>query len=90
MPDGGEIRLAARFEKSDLLIEVCDQGCGIEPENLDKIFNPFFTTKEQGTGLGLAVAHQIVSQHGGILRARNNPDRGMTFSILLPRAQEST
>jgi two-component system sensor histidine kinase HydH len=90
MPDGGEIRLAARFQQADLLIEVSDQGCGIEPENLDKIFNPFFTTKEQGTGLGLAVAHQIVSQHGGILRARNNPDRGMTFSILLPRAQEST
>jgi len=88
MPDGGEICLMARFENSSLLIEVSDQGGGIEPENLDKIFNPFFTTKEQGTGLGLAVAHQIVSQHGGILRARNNPDRGMTFSILLPGTKE--
>ncbi|MGA2260559.1 MAG: ATP-binding protein [Acidobacteriota bacterium] len=87
MPDGGEIRLAAHPENSDLLIEVIDEGCGIAPESLDKIFTPFFTTKEEGTGLGLAVAYQIVSQHGGILRARNNPERGMTFSILLPREQ---
>ena len=88
MPDGGEICLAARPGGAGLLIEVSDQGCGIPPENLDKIFNPFFTTKEQGTGLGLAVAHQIVSQHDGILQARNNPGRGMTFSILLPGTQE--
>ena len=70
------------------MIEVIDQGGGVDTENLDKLFHPFFTTKESGTGLGLAVAHQIVGQHGGILRARNNPDRGMTFSILLPLAQE--
>jgi two-component system sensor histidine kinase HydH len=88
MPDGGEICLAVRLERTDLLIEVVDQGCGIEPENLEKMFNPFYTTKENGTGLGLAVADQIVSQHGGTLQARNNPDRGMTFTILLPRAQE--
>jgi two-component system sensor histidine kinase HydH len=89
MPDGGEIRLEARAENSDLLIDVIDQGCGIAPQDLDKIFTPFFTTRENGTGLGLAVANQIVCQHGGVLRARNNPDRGMTFSILLPQAKES-
>jgi signal transduction histidine kinase len=89
MPDGGDIRLVARPEKSDLVIEVVDQGSGIAPENQDKVFNPFFTTKESGTGLGLAVAHQIVSQHGGTLRAQGNPDRGMTFSIRLPGAREN-
>jgi two-component system, NtrC family, sensor histidine kinase HydH len=89
MPGGGEIRLAARVEKADLLIAVIDQGSGIAPEDLDKMFNPFFTTKENGTGLGLAVAHQIITQHGGLLQARNNHDRGMTFEIQLPRIQES-
>ena len=88
MPDGGEISMAARLEGIDLRIEVIDQGRGIEPENLEKMFNPFYTTKESGTGLGLAVAHQIVSQHGGTLQARNNPGPGMTFAILLPHAQE--
>ena len=88
MPQGGEIRLSARCRGSHVLIEVSDQGCGIPPENMDKMFNPFFTTKEAGTGLGLAVAHQIVAQHGGTLRARNNPERGATFSIQLPRTQQ--
>jgi signal transduction histidine kinase len=88
MPEGGNIRLVAHPEKSELLIEIIDQGCGIAAENVDKMFNPFFTTKENGTGLGLAVAHQIVTQHGGILRARNNADRGMTFAVLLPYSQE--
>ncbi len=90
MPDGGEILLAARTKNSNILIQVKDQGCGISPEDLDKVFNPFFTTKENGTGLGLSMAHQIVSQHGGILSAERNPDKGMTFSVLLPRRQEGS
>ncbi len=84
MPDGGDVRLVARSGESEMVIEVIDEGVGVDPEDLDKLFNPFFTTKESGTGLGLAVAHQIVGQHGGVLRACNNPDRGMTFSIFLP------
>ena len=64
------------------------KGTGIAPERRDKIFDPFFTTKDGGTGLGLPVAHQIVEQHGGILRAEANPDRGMTFSVVLPLRQE--
>lgn len=88
MPDGGEVRVTARRERSDLLIEVTDEGCGILPENMERMFNPFFTTKESGTGLGLAVAHQIVAQHGGVLRARNNSVRGATFTVQLPLEQE--
>lgn len=91
MPDGGEILLSARTKNSNILIiQVKDQGSGISPEELDKVFNPFFTTKENGTGLGLSMAHQIVSQHGGILSAERNPDKGMTFSVLLPRRQEGS
>ncbi|MEW5976342.1 MAG: ATP-binding protein [Acidobacteriota bacterium] len=90
MTDGGEIILSARTKNSSILIQVKDQGCGISPEDVDKVFNPFFTTKENGTGLGLSMAHQIVSQHGGILSAERNPDKGMTFSVLLPRRQEGS
>jgi len=82
--DRGEVVLAVRNERERLLIQVRDQGRGIRPEDRDKIFDPFFTTKESGTGLGLPVAHQIIEQHGGILTAEENPDRGMTFSVWLP------
>ncbi|MCX6620929.1 MAG: ATP-binding protein, partial [Acidobacteria bacterium] len=84
MPEGGEIVLSTRMDGVRVVIEVKDQGPGISPENLDRIFDPFFTTKDNGTGLGLSVAHQIVSQHGGILNAKNNSGRGVTFSLLLP------
>jgi|WetSurMetagenome_2_1015567.scaffolds.fasta_scaffold68389_2 two-component system, NtrC family, sensor histidine kinase HydH len=82
--DGGEILIQARVRGSELAIQVKDKGIGVSSENLDKIFDPFFTTKENGTGLGLSVAYQIVGQLGGTLRAEKNPDRGMTFSVLLP------
>jgi two-component system, NtrC family, sensor histidine kinase HydH len=84
MPEGGEVVLSTRMDNGRVAIEVKDQGPGISPEQLDKVFDPFFTTKDSGTGLGLSVAHQIASQHGGILSAKNNPDRGATFSLYLP------
>jgi two-component system sensor histidine kinase HydH len=84
MPDGGEIVFSTRVDGSRIVIDVKDQGPGISAEHLDKIFDPFFTTKDTGTGLGLSVAHQIVSQHGGILNAKNNSERGATFSLSLP------
>ena len=77
----GEVVLLASGQNDKVLIQVIDQGCGISPESLDKIFDPFFTTKENGTGLGLSVVHQIVEQHGGLLTAENNRDKGMTFSL---------
>ncbi len=87
-PDGGEILVSARRREGRVQLEVKDQGSGIGPEIRDRIFDPFFTTKEAGTGLGLSVAHQIVEQHGGILKAEANPDKGMTFSVLLPLNRE--
>lgn len=83
--ESSEVTLAARRGPGDeIVIEVRDQGSGVSPENIDHLFDPFFTTKENGTGLGLPVAHEIVRQFGGALSACRNPDRGMTFSILLP------
>jgi signal transduction histidine kinase len=67
-------------------VSVSDTGHGIAPEDLDKIFNPFFTTKEagQGTGLGLTVVHGIIEEHGGHIRVESEVKRGTTFRVHLP------
>jgi signal transduction histidine kinase len=88
MPEGGDVFLSARSRNGRVLIQVRDEGCGIVPADRDRIFDPFFTTKETGTGLGLSVAHQIVEQHGGILSAEANLEKGTTFSVLLPAHHE--
>jgi signal transduction histidine kinase len=84
MTGPGEVVLSAQEKDSSVMISVRDQGPGIEDENIEKIFNPFFTTKEAGTGLGLSVVYQIVTQHGGIVKAEKNPGGGMTFSVVVP------
>jgi two-component system, NtrC family, sensor histidine kinase HydH len=84
-PPGGAVMLSAREDDKEVTIDVQDQGCGISKDSLERIFDPFFTTKEAGTGLGLSTAHQIVSQHGGMLTvARNSPD-GVTMRVSLPQ-----
>jgi signal transduction histidine kinase len=87
MTGAGEIVLAARQYDSSVVISVRDQGPGINQEDLDKIFNPFYTTKDGGTGLGLSVVYQIVNQHGGLVTAERNPAGGMTFSLTIPLNQ---
>jgi signal transduction histidine kinase len=86
MPQGGRVVLRARQQDRSVLLEVADEGRGIPAEHLDRIFDPFFTTRANGTGLGLAIAHQIVYGHGGEISVRNNPDRGATFTLILPLA----
>jgi two-component system sensor histidine kinase HydH len=65
-------------------IAVSDTGPGIAPDVLDKIFHPFFTTKDHGTGLGLAIVHHMIEAHGGTIAAANRPEGGAVFTILLP------
>lgn len=84
MPRGGRIVLRANKEAEAIRLEVQDEGAGIAAEELEKIFDPFYTTRAGGTGLGLSIAYQIVSQHGGHISVRKNPERGMTFTIDLP------
>jgi signal transduction histidine kinase len=69
-------------------VRLSDNGTGIPKDKLDKIFIPFFTTKAEGTGLGLALVHRIVTDHGGTVAVESN-ERGTTFSITLPRAREA-
>lgn len=87
MTEPGEVVLSAHQLDSSVAISVRDQGPGIEEENMERIFNPFFTTKEAGTGLGLSVVYQIVTQHGGIVKTERNPNGGMTFSVVIPLRQ---
>lgn len=87
MPLGGTVSLEAQHDGTSVNIDVHDQGGGIEESNLEKIFDPFFTTKESGTGLGLSVAHQIVSQHKGLLSIARNSPQGVTVRVSLPLRQ---
>jgi len=84
MPDGGEIKVVCTQEGESILFTIADKGHGI-PENIrDKIFLPFYTTKERGTGLGLAIVHKIIVSHGGTISADSSP-LGTTFCISLPK-----
>lgn len=78
--EDGELKGAA--------IHVTDEGCGIKPENLSRIFSPFYTTKRDGTGLGLSVSQSILSQTGGELKSESEWGKGSTFSIYLPKKAE--
>ena len=71
-------------QKQHLKISVTDSGCGISPENVKKIFEPYFTTKSQGTGLGLAIVCELVGKYGGAIQVQSAPDKGSTFSVYLP------
>lgn len=84
MPQGGNVTLSASERPRGVCIQVSDEGEAAAPEMVERIFDPFYTSKETGTGLGLSVAHQIVTHHGGTITARRNPDKGMTFEVFLP------
>ena len=71
-------------EREALRLRIADNGPGIPPEHMDKVFNPFFTTKETGTGLGLSMVHRIIDAHGGHIRVTAGPQGGACFVIELP------
>jgi two-component system NtrC family sensor kinase len=91
---GGKISISANRReddgKQDVEIIVADTGCGISPEDVSKVFEPFYTTKEQdGTGLGLSVVWGIIDKHGGTINIQSDPDRGTTVTIRMPVPEET-
>jgi len=84
---GGEVKLACGADGEDrVFCEVTDSGSGMEPEVQQQIFKPFFTTREKGTGLGLAFVKKIVEEHGGTLQVESEPGKGARFRVTLPAA----
>jgi len=88
-PAGERVRVAARRAPGALVLEVADRGCGL-PKARDRLFQPFFTTREGGNGLGLAVSRNIVAEHGGVIEARDGEDgHGAVFVVTLPQEGEA-
>ncbi|MDD2769324.1 MAG: ATP-binding protein [Methylococcus sp.] len=86
-----EIRIVTETAAANgIRLTVADRGRGIPAEDLERVFEPFVTTKNHGLGLGLSVCRTIVSAHGGTIRAANNPERGVCFSLILPPLPEQT
>lgn len=84
-PEGSVITLTVNQQGNTAVIAVVDEGTGILPENLPRVFEPFFTARKKGTGLGLSIAKQVTEAHGGQIMIRNNdPMPGCTLSIILP------
>jgi signal transduction histidine kinase len=90
MNDGGTIRLGAKLDDDGVRVRLtfADQGSGIQQEDITKIFQPYFTTKDVGIGLGLAITERIIKEHGGEILVKSIPGEGTTFTVLLPLQQE--
>jgi len=84
MPNGGELDIEFKPKNEGIEVIIRDTGSGIDPENIEKIFEPYFSTKDTGTGLGLPLVKRIVEGHGGRISVESTPNRGTTFHVWLP------
>ena len=87
MPEGGSLTVSARELAGRVVLQFTDTGVGMDEATKDKIFNPFFTTKDTGTGLGLAMAHKIIQEHGGDIEVDSVIGKGTTFTLTFPLVQ---
>jgi two-component system NtrC family sensor kinase len=93
MPNGGELKISTFLTEDEMAaVAVHDTGYGIPPENMEKLFTPFFSTKEavKGVGLGLAVSYGIVERHGGRIDVKSHVGQGSTFTVYLPTSLEGS
>jgi len=88
MPVGGVIAIKSRIEGQSVVIEITDEGKGIDERLISRIFDPFFTTKEVGTGLGLAIVQKVIEGYNGKINVVSSQGKGATFVITLPRFEE--
>lgn len=86
MPEGGTVTISATNREQNVEIRVSDTGQGMTPEECERLFTPYYTTKEHGTGLGLAIVQSIVADHAGTIAVESHERQGATFVITLPRA----
>ena len=86
MPDGGRLTIRAQVEGGTVALSVADTGCGISPENMDKLFEPLFTTKTRGIGLGLTISRNLLEANGGSIEVESEVGKGSTFKVRLPAA----
>lgn len=84
MSSGGTLTVRTRRYADRVIIEVADSGTGLTPEECERVFTPYYTSKQHGTGLGLAIVQSVVSDHGGTIKVQSEPGRGTTFVIELP------
>ena len=89
MPDGGRVVMRTSADDRAVRIEVSDTGTGLTPEECERLFTPYYTTKQHGTGLGLAIVQSVVSDHKGSISVKSTPGAGTTFTIDLPRNEAS-
>lgn len=87
--DSGWIEIRSFYRDNIWVVEVTDNGSGIEPHHLKKVFEPFFTTRSKGTGLGLAFTAQVVKVHGGTITVKNRHEGGARFTVELPVEAQS-
>jgi two-component system sensor histidine kinase HydH len=88
-PEGGEVSLSTKNGTEQIRITVSDSGKGMTEQESEKMFDPFFTTRKTGTGLGLAVSHQIMEQLGGTFEVITSPETGTTVTVVLPYEKEA-
>ena len=88
MPNGGLLTIATQTSDNEIRISVCDTGTGISAENLKKIFDPYFTTKDNGTGLGLTLVFKIIREHQGEISVESREGEGTNFEVILPAYQK--
>jgi signal transduction histidine kinase len=90
MPEGGALTIETGAGGDSVWVAVADTGVGIAPEHLEKIFQPLFTTKAKGIGLGLALAKMLVEANGGVVTVESAPGRGSRFEVRFPVAQATS
>lgn len=88
MPNGGTLTLRTRPDDGKVTVSVSDTGTGLTREECERIFTPYYTSKQHGTGLGLAIVQSVVSDHGGRISVQSEPGRGTTFVVELPNNME--